>query len=300
MLPETFRFDQMVESVASRFVLKNEAQIKKKVIAKVRDNSKSVILWHPQNESGSLLESIAQHIPVASSGKTSILILARYNFYRDQLGIAELKAQRPDLALTFSSVHAAKGAEADYAILVGVKSGRYSFPSEIADDPLLDMLLSTREHFEHAEERRLLYVALTRTKHAVYVVGDPSAESTFFAELINDPDVDKSYLGRAINRRCTACQAPMVERNSQHGLFFGCSNYPICNTTNRPCIACGRGFLVRYGVHICCDNPRCNKEYEACPECEDGMLVRREGKYGSFLGCTNYASGQCSYTRNIR
>jgi DNA helicase-4 len=300
MLPETFRFDQMVESVASRFVLKNEAQIKKKVIAKLRDNSKSVILWHPQEESGSLLESIAQHIPVASAGKTSILVLARYNFYKDQLAISELKALRPDLELTFSSVHAAKGAEADYAILVGVKSGRYSFPSEIADDPLLDLVLSAREHFEHAEERRLLYVALTRTKRAVYVVGDPSAESTFFSELIKDPDVDKSYLGRSINRRCTTCQAPMNERNSQHGLFFGCSNYPICNITSRPCIACGRGFLVHYGVHIVCDNPRCNKEYEVCPECEDGILVRREGKYGAFLGCTNFASGDCSFTRNIQ
>jgi DNA helicase-4 len=152
--------------------------------------------------------------------------------------------------------------------------------------------------FEQAEERRLLYVALTRTKHAVYVVGDPSAESTFFNELIKNPDVDKSYLGRAINRRCTACQAPMGERNSQHGLFFGCWNYPICEATSRPCIACERGSLVRYGVYICCDNPMCTKGYEACPGCEDGMLVRRAGKNGAFLGGTNYASGQCSYKRN--
>lgn len=299
MLPETFRFDQMVESVASRFVLKNEAQIKKKVVAKYRNNSKSVILWHPQKDSGSLLESIAQHIPILSTGKTSILILARYNFYRDQLGISELHKKRPDLKLTFSSVHAAKGAEADYVILVGVKNGRHSFPSEIADDPLLDLVLSIREQFEHAEERRLLYVALTRTKHTVYVVGDPSAESTFFNELIKDPDVDKSYIGRSINRRCTVCQAPMVERQSQYGLFFGCSNFPICDTINRPCISCGSGFLVRFGMQYSCDNTKCNKEYEACPECEDGMLVRRDGKYGAFWGCTNFASGGCSFTKNI-
>jgi DNA helicase-4 len=299
-LPETFRFDQMVESVASRFVLKNEAQIKKKVVAKSGRNLKSVILWHPNKESGSLLESISQNIPVSNSEKSSVLILARYNFYRDQLGIAELKAQRPDLELKFSTVHSAKGAEADYAVLVGVKSGRYSFPSEIADDPLFDLILSATEHFEHAEERRLLYVALTRTKNTVYVVGDPSAESTFFRELTEDPDVDRSYLGRAINRRCSVCQALMVERNSQHGLFFGCSNYPICTATSRPCIACGTGFLVRTGVHIACDNPNCRKEYEACPECEDGMLVRREGKYGTFLGCTNYSAGKCDYTRNSR
>ena len=300
MLSETFRFDRMVEAVASRFILRNEAQIKKKVIAKVRDNSKSVILWHPQKESGSLLGSIVQNIPVARTRKTSILILARYNFYRDQLGISEVKAQRPDLDLTFSTIHAAKGAEADYAILVGLKSGRYSFPSEIADDPLLELVLSDREHFAHAEERRLLYVGLTRTKRAVYVISDPNAESTFFNELFKDPDVDKSYLGRAINRRCTICQASMVERNSQNGLFFGCSNYPSCKTTSRPCITCGKGFFVRKGVHISCDNSFCNKEYEACPECEDGMLVRREGKYGPFLGCTSYASEDCKFTRKIR
>lgn len=204
------------------------------------------------------------------------------------------------MTLTFSSIHAAKGAEADYVILVGVKSGYYSFPSEIADDPLLDLVLSAHERFEHAEERRLLYVALTRTKNTVYVVGDPSAESTFFNELTNDPDVDKSYLGQAINRRCSVCQALMVERSGQHGLFFGCSNFPVCTSTRRPCIACGLGFLFRDGVNISCDNPGCNKEYEACPKCEDGMLVRREGKYGSFLGCTNYADGKCKYTRDFR
>lgn len=36
------------------------------------------------------------------------------------------------------------------------------FPSEIIDDSLLDMALPASEPFEHAEERRLFYVALTR------------------------------------------------------------------------------------------------------------------------------------------
>jgi hypothetical protein len=54
MRPETVRFDQMFGSVASRLVSKNEARIKKKVIAKTRDNSKSVILWPPQKDRRSL------------------------------------------------------------------------------------------------------------------------------------------------------------------------------------------------------------------------------------------------------
>lgn len=166
---------------------------------------------------------------------------------------------------------------------------------------ILAALTAHAQFIEHEERDKRYLIPRSPDTQTPHKVG-PSAESTFFTELIKDPDVDKNYLGRAINRRCTACQAPMVERNSQHGLFFGCSNYPICEATSRPCIACGRGFLVRYGVQICCDNPRCNKEYEACPECEDGLLVERMNrKTGQpFLGCTNYSSGTCTYTRNIQ
>lgn len=41
--------------------------------------------------------------------------------------------------------------------VIGVIS---TFPSEIMDDPLLNLVLPEPENFEHAEERRLFYVAL--------------------------------------------------------------------------------------------------------------------------------------------
>lgn len=41
------------------------------------------------------------------------------------------------------------------------------------------------------------------------------------------------------------------------------------------------------------------KEQFECPLC-GGRLVRRSGKYGEFFGCSNYKTGQCKYTRNIR
>jgi DNA helicase-4 len=54
--------------------------------------------------------------------------------------------------------------------------GRQPFPALRPDDPLLAGFLGAREDFPHAEERRLLYVALTRARHRVYLVGDrPSA-----------------------------------------------------------------------------------------------------------------------------
>lgn len=48
----------------------------------------------------------------------------------------------------------------------------------------------------------------------------------------------------------------------------------------------------RYGEQL-------QREQFECPLC-GGRLVRRSGKYGEFFGCSNYKTGQCKYTRNIR
>ena len=42
----------------------------------------------------------------------------------------------------FSTVHRAKGREADYVIVLDLTDGRWGFPSSIEDDPLLDLVLS--------------------------------------------------------------------------------------------------------------------------------------------------------------
>jgi DNA topoisomerase-1 len=44
--------------------------------------------------------------------------------------------------------------------------------------------------------------------------------------------------------------------------------------------------------------PASEKEGQPCPECGQGKLVVRDGKYGSFLGCSRFSVG-CRYTENI-
>lgn len=39
-------------------------------------------------------------------------------------------------------MHGSKGLEADCIVLPGLKRGTYGFPSEIADDPLLDLVMA--------------------------------------------------------------------------------------------------------------------------------------------------------------
>ena len=45
------------------------------------------------------------------------------------------------LRVEFSTVHGAKGREADYVIVLDLNDGRWGFPSKVEDDPLLELVL---------------------------------------------------------------------------------------------------------------------------------------------------------------
>ena len=65
-----------------------------------------------------------------------------------------------------------------------MQAGKYGFPSEVTDDPLLDLVLGTPEEYPNAEERRLLYVALTRARRRAYLIEGEGPRSPFIAELL--------------------------------------------------------------------------------------------------------------------
>lgn len=94
-----------------------------------------------------------------------------------------MRALYPELAITFTTAHSSKGLEADNVISIGLVSGEYGFPCQIADDPILNLVLAKRDPFANAEERRLFYVAITRARKHVYLVGSRFWASTFISEI---------------------------------------------------------------------------------------------------------------------
>ena len=117
-------------------------------------------------------------------GTSEVLLLGRYRHLRPR-NLHALPKQCPGLRFTWMTVHRSKGLEADYVVVLGLCSGKYGFPAEIADDPLLDLVLSTPEAHPNAEERRLLYVAVTRARRQVLLLADGGPPSEFVTELID-------------------------------------------------------------------------------------------------------------------
>jgi len=124
---------------------------------------------------------------------------------------------------------------------------------------------------------------------------------------------------------CPKCGSPLVIRVGRNGSFIACSNYPECDYIKKPeieyadgvCPKCGARLVVRTSKKGkkfigCSAYPKCDyiqidekvkerkekalrakeeikpEDYiKDCPDC-GGHLIKKKGKYGYFLGCTNF------------
>lgn len=184
-LGRTFRSVDKIAHAARRFVLQNPSQIEKQVVtAATTDNPAIKVVWHTREQESEALRAVLADLASGADG-ASVLLLGRYRSLRPA-DLSELQENYLQLAIDFKTVHGSKGLEADHVIILRVASGRMGFPSEIVDDSLLDMVLPVSEPFEHAEERRLFYVALTRARQSVTILADKNNPSAFARELTQD------------------------------------------------------------------------------------------------------------------
>jgi DNA helicase-4 len=291
ILDKTFRFNNQIGEVAARFVSQNPSQITKQIRSHRQIEHSAISLIKTSQELTGLHAALTA-IQAKSNGPASVLLLARFHFKKPEL--VPLKRRYPQLQLQFMSVHASKGKEADYVVVLGLEKGKHGFPSEKATHPLLDLLLPKAEAYPYAEERRLFYVALTRARHHVYLITDGNNPSPFIRELIDKryPILTNEFQGEGFqdqlaNIPCSRCKTGfMVPRDSQYGSFFGCNQYPLCDHTQRACQWCGSGLQPKGRFRVC-ENPRCDFVEPICPAC-GGALTLRKGPYGQFWGCAHY------------
>ena len=179
-LSTTYRYGQELADITSKFVLENNEQSKKS-IKSIKNLEHPIEIceykaYEEYNEINKLVHKLYKENP-----NDNILILARTNQCLDKLSKSEFFAKGvndvlickdlPEAKIEALTMHRSKGLTSDQVIVFGLREklfpSKAKAPHWIFEYFRLDSII---EEMPFAEERRLFYVALTRTKNKVYLV----------------------------------------------------------------------------------------------------------------------------------
>jgi len=302
-ISRTYRNSQELIDVAGNFIQKNTSQKRKRlksdkhlerpiVIREYDDEKKNSL-----NNRGKATEEAIGEIIKEYGDSTSILLLGRYGFdghnlsertkfFREYRKGKMSSTKFKETKMEFMTVHKSKGLESDNVIILNMSEGKYGFPSQMKDDTIFELVMPEEEkNIQFAEERRLFYVALTRTSNKVYIIAPIRKPSRFLKELKNDfaeyidlpgeSNIDPEEIDSDI--RCPECGYPLKRKHIEayDWTLYACTNDPeICDYK-----ASDKNLL---------------RDIFKCSLCEanfeDGyMIIKRNGENDiPFYGCTNY------------
>ncbi len=311
-ITKTYRNSQELIDIAGSFVMENEDQIKKDLKSNKTIKDPVVLMSYddsyekdtndngPFYRLGEAIEKALDQIVLSDGLDKSVLLIGRFtfdgrnlskldNFFIYNERKKQIKSKKyPKLNITYLTAHSSKGLGYDNVIIINGKDDVMGFPSKIEDDPVMKLVIKEDESLDFAEERRLFYVALTRTKNRVYIITPEFKPSKFILE-IKDKFTNIALRGvelKPVNSldvrvKCPYCGYPLQRRKNRNFKFSNtiwiCSNDPeIC------------GFMTN-------DLKGGKLAISKCPECDDGYLVvkpirDKDGKDtgNRMLGCTNY------------
>lgn len=206
----TYRFGEPLVSLSSKFIQRNDAQIRKD-IHPFNTDIKTELIFQPYFKRD-YCETIKQIISTIPSDK-SVFLLGRYSFDDYYLSYTYQGKKEGNKfyyiingrKIEFLTVHKSKGLEADYVIILQCNKDVYGFPSLMADNPTFDYVLTKSDSYQFAEERRLFYVAITRAKIKTVILYDNRFPSVFVDEFLHPEKInDGQYvMHRNANKRWT-------------------------------------------------------------------------------------------------
>ena len=213
-ITNTYRNSKQLIDISGNFIMKNNHQLKKELMSK-RCLDKPIIInfFDEKNNISKLIYDIILNI-FNKNSNSNILILGRYKFSINKIIDKEyfdiknnqLICLKKTINITFLTAHSSKGLTFDEVIILDMDDNIYGFPSQITDNLELT-ILKNKDNFYLEEERRLFYVALTRTRGHNYLFSSIDKASPYIFELLNLKGVDViNYTKIKVKRNITLCK----------------------------------------------------------------------------------------------
>lgn len=186
-ITNTYRNSQELIDIAGSFIMKNKNQIQKQLNSSKHLEKPIKIIYYenPKEIFQKLLDYLFQ------KEKTKILVLGRNR--KDINSILSPKMFFKDgnyyyqnHSFSYMTVHQSKGLEEEIVIIIHLENSIMGFPNKLENDNVFRFLNPNKESFAYEEERRLFYVALTRTKNENYLLVPKNKESIFVKEILRD------------------------------------------------------------------------------------------------------------------
>lgn len=238
-ITSTHRNSLELQKIVGPFIMANPMQYKKDIKSAKSQKDPVRIVYHNQNHISALNTALKEISNLNQNA--NVLILGRnrkdiepYICNRIQCNNYKLIIHKdfPNMNISYNTVHGSKGLESDYVIVLNCDNALNGFPNKMEDDIVLSLLLNKTSSYTYDEERRLFYVALTRTRSIVYLITNQNKPSQFIKEI--EPKCQNLYIdGTDLSieyEHCPTCKrGKVITRNGPYGQFYGCTNYPYCH-----------------------------------------------------------------------
>ncbi len=203
-LNNTYRNSNELLEIMGKFIMKNKKQMSKQLESN-KKLLKPILIYYYEDNQQEILNKLV------SSIKSSYFILGRNN---NDINLVSKQYQKH-----FITVHKAKGLESDIVIIINLENSNVGFPNKIINDDILKYV-TIKDIYPYEEERRLFYVALTRTRTYNILLVNKNCPSIFAQEIIKENPEKVRIMS------CFKCQKMLSKKPKEN---YICQDFPECN-----------------------------------------------------------------------
>lgn len=318
-IKQTYRNSQQLLNITKEFIEENPFQKPKELKSYSGDDEYPIkaVLYHQDKKNTETVqgcENISKALMIAlddilakKKEEETVCIIGRYNINKpnmypikkeanDEIYYEEISYEIGEKTekvyqivyrgehFNYSTIHKAKGLEWDYTVFLdGLfdENTPNSFPCALPDDDVVAPLLYRTDTYQYSEERRMLYVALTRCKKLCYWLISEKQPTIFYTDkkmigkikVIND--TLEEYCKKTGQQLCPLCHNGILSSKDK-------SKKDWISCSNKNC--------------SCSVNIHNNAIYFNNDKCSEGIprVIRYSSKKGQwFVGCAGDHYKEC-------